>query len=167
MEGPEVDSFRTVLKRAREVKLLPLVVQVEEFEGFLVKRLGSFNRVGCKRAMVSANIQDAERRLDAMKIQRQISPSTTSSRRRFRIAAVARDCSVVPLKGQLHLTKPAVTLECASSKRQCRREDFIPNCMEELQEVARITDIMCKAVQQWQREVAVGVVLSMVTNSVS
>ena len=34
-------------------------------------------------------------------------------------------------------------------------------------EVARISDIMCQAVQQWQREVAVGALSSMVTNSVS
>ena len=34
-------------------------------------------------------------------------------------------------------------------------------------EAARISDIVCQAAQQWQREVAVGALPSMVTNSVS
>ena len=171
VEGPEVDSLRTALKRAKEVKLLPLDVRAHLTE------------LDAKRATVSANIQDAERRLEAMKIQQQSAPPPPPQDADSELRQLRE--TVAQLKGQLHLTKPAVTLECPSSKRQCRREDFVPNCVEELQEwirgrqtdlqdamaagrpdeVARISDIMCQA-QQWQREVAVGVMPSMVTNSV-
>ena len=93
VEGPEVDSLRMALKRAKEVKLLPLDVQVKECEGFLSRARAHLTELDAKRATVSANIQDAERRLDAMKIQlQQSAPYTTSTRRRFRIAAVARGC---------------------------------------------------------------------------
>ena len=184
VEGPEVDSLRTALKRAKEVKLLPLDVQAKECEGFLSRARAHLTELDAKRATVSANIQDAERRLEAMKIQQQSAPPPPPQDADSELRQLRE--TVAQLKGQLHLTKPAVTLECPSSKRQCRREDFIPNCLEELQEwirgrqtdlqdamaagrpheVARISDIMCKAAQQWQREVAVGVMPSMVTNSV-
>ena len=165
--------------------MLPLDVQTKECEGFLSRARAHLTELDAKRATVSANIQDAERKLDAIKIQLQQSapapppPDANSELRQLRE-------TVAQLKGQLHLTKLAVTLECPSSKRQCRREDFIPNCVEELQawirrrqtdlqdamaagrpdEVARISDITCKAAQQWQRD-AIGVMPSMGTNSVS
>ena len=184
VEGPEVDSLRTALKRAKEVKLLPLDVQVKECEGFLSRARAHLTELDAKRATVSANIQDAERRLEAMKIQQQSAPPPPPQDADSELRQLRE--TVAQLKGSLHLTKPAVTLECPNSKRQCRREDFVPNCLEELQEwirgrqtdlqdamaagrpdeVARISDIMCQAAQQWQREVAVGVMPSMVTNSV-
>ena len=75
------------------------------------------------------------------------------------------------MKGQLHGAKPAL-VEGHAPKRICRRdEDFVPMCVEELQEwiagrqvdlneamsvgrpdeVARISTIMCQAAQQWQQ----------------
>ena len=95
VEGPEVDSLRTALKRAKEVKLLPLDVQVKECEGFLSRARAHLTELDAKRAMVSANIQDAERRLETMKIQQQSAPPPPPQDARFRIAAVTRDCCSV------------------------------------------------------------------------
>ena len=96
------------------------------------------------------------------------------------------------LQGQLEGVRPALP-EGQASKRIRRREDFVPNCVDELQdlsfssfsgdkkkarqadlhdamlsgrpdEVARISNIMGHAAQQWQREVAVGTMPAMVTN---
>ena len=135
--------------------------------GFLVKSPGSFDRVGCeaghgerehpgRRTEVGCNENPTSA----------VSPSTTSARRRFRIAAVARDrCSV---KGAVASDQAGsdIGMPLFQASMQEGRFHF------ELRggaadEVARISDIMCKAAQQWQREVAVGVMPSMVTNSVS
>ena len=184
VEGPEVDSLRTALKRAKEVKLLPLDVQVKECEGFLSRARAHLTELDAKRATVSANIQDAERRLEAMKIQQQSAPPPPPQDADSELRQLRE--TVAQVEGSVAFDEADSDIECPSSKRQCRREDFVPNCLEELQEwirgrqadlqdamaagrpdeVARISDIMCQAAQQWQREVAVGVMPSMVTNSV-
>ena len=151
--------------------------------GFLVQSPDTSDRVGAKRAVVSANIQEAAQRLEALKVQQQQfvaappPPFDTESELRQLRETVAQ------LKGQL--IKPAATSEGPVSKRVCRREEFIPNCMEEMQEwiggrqadihealvagrpdeVARISDIVCQAAHQWEREVSAAILPSMVTNS--
>ena len=188
VEGPEVDSLRAALKRAEDVKLTPLDVQAKECEAFLVRARAHLTELDAKRAVVGTNIKEAEQRLEALKIQLQHPapppppfPDAETELRQLRE-------TVAQLKGQLHHTKPAVTVEVPISKRQCRRdEDFVPMCVEELQEsiagrqadlhealvagrpdeAARVSDIMGQAVQQWQREVFASCMPSVVTNRAS
>ena len=187
VEGPEVDSLRAALKRAKDVKLTPLDVQAKECEAFLV-RARAQTELDAKRAVVGTNIKEAEQRLEALKIQLQhLAPPPPPFPDAETEVRQLRE-TVAQLKGQLHHTKPAATVEVPISKRQCRRdEDFVPMCVEELQEwiagrqadlheamvagrpdeAARVSDIMGQAVQQWQREVSVSCMPSVVTNRAS
>ena len=64
VEGP--------LKQAREVKKgLPLDVQITLCEGFLSRARAHLTELGAKRAVVSANIQEAAQRLEAVKVRQQ------------------------------------------------------------------------------------------------
>ena len=133
VEGPEVDSLRAALKRAKDVKLTPLDVQAKECEAFLARARAHLTELDAKRAVVSTNIQEAEQRLEALKIQLQHPvpqppfPDAETELRQLRE-------TVAQLKGQLHHTK-STTVEVPVCKRQCRRdEDFVPMCVEELQE---------------------------------
>ena len=183
VDGPEVESLRAALKRAKEVKVQPVDVQIKECEGFVSRARAHLTELDAKRTTVSTNIRDAEQRLEALKQMQQFSPpppvDAEAELRQLRE-------TVAQMKGQLEVAKPAM-VEGQASKRICRREDYVPNCTEELQEwiagrqadlneamlvgrpdeVARISNIMCQAAQQWQREVAVGMLPSMVTNSAS
>ena len=181
VDGPEVESLRAALKLAKEVKLQPVDVQIKECEGFLSRASAHMAELDVKRTTVSANIHDAEKRLEALKQMQQFSPpppvDAEAEPRQLRE-------EVAQLQGQLEGVKAALA-EGQASKPICRREDFVPNCVEELQvwiggrqadlheamlsgrpdEVARISNIMGHAAQQWQREVAVGMMPSMVTNN--
>ena len=41
LEGPEVEALRVALKRAKEVKMQPVDVQIKECEGFLSRARGA------------------------------------------------------------------------------------------------------------------------------
>ena len=133
MEGPEVESLRAALKRAKKVKkALPLDVHVAECEGFLSRGRAHLTELDAKRAVVSANFQDAEQRLDALKIQFSTLPRHPFRQTRIQTLRQLRE-TVAQLKGQLPSVKPTVTSEGPASKRPCRREEFRPHCVEELQ----------------------------------
>ena len=139
-------------------------VKVKECEGFL-----STSDRAC--------IRDAEQRLEASKQMQQFSPPPPVHAE----AELGQLRKIVAqMKGQSDVAEPTMV------ERICRR-DNVPNCMEKFQEwiagrqadlneamlverpdeVARISNIMCQAAQQWQREIAVGMFSSMVTNSSS
>ena len=183
VEGPEVEASRVALKRAKEVKRQPVDVQIKECEGFLSRARAHLAELDAKRAVVSSNIHEAEQWLAALKQAQQFTPpppvDADEELRQLR-------ATVAQMKGQLQGAKPALE-EGQAPKRVCRREDFVPMCVEELQEwiagrqvdlneamsvgrpdeVARISNIMCQAAQQWQQEVAAGILPSMVSNSAS
>ena len=144
-------------------------IQIRECEGFLCRARAHMAELDAKRTTVSANIQDAEKRLEALKeVQKFAPPPPVDAETELR---QLRE-KVAQLQEQLEGVKPALA-EGSASKRTCRREDFVPNCVEELQkwiggrqadlheamlsgrhdEVARISNIMGHAAQQWQREV--------------
>ena len=146
-------------------------VQIKECEGFLLRGPVASDRVGC---------EEAEQRLTALKHMQQFTPpppvDTEEELRQLR-------ATIAQMKGQV---EGAATVEGQAPKRICRREDFVPMCVEvqewiagrqaDLNEalsvgrpdkIARISNIMCQAAQQWQQEVASGLLPSMVSNSVS
>ena len=182
VEGPEVDSLRAALKRAKDVKLTPLDVQAKECEAFLARARAHLTELDAKRAVAGTNIKEAEQ----IQLQHSAPPPPPVPDAETELRQLRE--TVAQLKGQLHHTKPAATVEVPISKRQCRRdEDFVPMCVEELQEwiagrqadlheamvagrpdeAARVSDIMGQAVQQWQREVSVSCMPSVVTNRAS
>ena len=69
VDGPEVESLRVALKRAKEVKVQPVDVQIKECEGFLSRARAHLTELDAKRTTVSTNI-----RLEALKQMQQFSP---------------------------------------------------------------------------------------------
>ena len=130
VDGPEVESLRAALKLAKEVKVQRVDVQIKECEGFLSRARAHMAELDVKRTTVRANIHDAEKRLEALKQMQQFSPpppvDADAEPRQLRE-------KVAQLQGQLEGVKPALA-EGQASMRICRREDVVPNCVEELQE---------------------------------
>ena len=58
MDGPEVESLRAALKRAKEVKVQFVDIQIKKCEGFLCRARAHMAELDAKRTTVSANIQD-------------------------------------------------------------------------------------------------------------
>ena len=74
VDGPEVESLRAALKRAKEVKVQPVDVQIKECEGFLSRARAHLAELDAKRTTVNVNIHDAEKRLEALQQMQQFSP---------------------------------------------------------------------------------------------
>ena len=72
--GPEVEVLRVALKRAKEVKMQPVDVQIRECEGFLSRARAPLTELDAKRATVSSNIHEAEQRLAALNQTQQFTP---------------------------------------------------------------------------------------------
>ena len=70
---PKAESLRAALKRAKEMKVQP-VVQIKECEGFLSRARAHLAELDAKRTTVSANIQDAVKRLEALKEVQKFAP---------------------------------------------------------------------------------------------
>ena len=85
VDGFEVESLRAALKRAKEVKVQLVDVQIKECEGFLSRARAHLT---CE---ADHSVRDAEQRLEALK-QMQLFFPTTSSGRGSRTPPVARDC---------------------------------------------------------------------------
>ena len=68
VDGPEVESLRAALKRAKEVKVQPVDVQI------LSRARAHLAELDAKRSTVNANIHDAEKRLEALQQMQQFSP---------------------------------------------------------------------------------------------
>ena len=74
-EGPEVEGLRTALKRAESDMLIaPIDVQVKECESFLKRARLHMEELDQKRLAVGASIDDAEKRLAALKLQQECAP---------------------------------------------------------------------------------------------
>ena len=63
------------MKRAKGVRQQPLDVQIKDCDVFLSRARSHLAELDTKRAMVSANIHEAEQLLDALKTQLQQSSS--------------------------------------------------------------------------------------------
>ena len=191
VEGPEIESLRVAFKRAKEVKVQPVDVQIKECEGFLIRARAHLTELDAKRTTVSTNIREAEQRLEALKQIQFVIPPLAPVDAEAEIRQLR--ATVAQMKGQLEGAQPAMA-EGQAPKRICRREDFVPIVRGRIvgvdrretgrlagrqvdlnevmsvgrpDEVARISNIMCQAAPQWQQEVATGILPSMVSNNVS
>ena len=158
VDGPEVESMRAALKRAKEVKVQPVDI---ECEGFLSRARAHLTELDAKRTTVSTN---------NLRCRTAVGSAETSNSFPHYLELRQLRETVAQMKEQLEVAKP-VMVEGQASKRISKREDYVPNCMEELQEwiagrqadlneamlvgrpdeVARISNIMCQAAQQSTR----------------
>ena len=169
MEGPEVDMVRNAYKRALEaVRGAPIDVQVKECESFLARARSHLEELDCKRATIIQNIESSEKRLEELRAQQTTTspPDGSSEVHQLRGRVAQLQAQVDSLR-----TVPSVDYQGPNPKRTCRREEFVPHCDEEMQEwiegrqrdlqaailagqlpeVARISQLLSKAAQEWQQ----------------
>ena len=141
---------RNAYKRALEaVRGTPIDVQVKECESFLAKARSHLEELDSKRATIIQNIPDA-----------------SSEVHELRGRVVQSQAQVDSFR-----TVPSADCQGPNPKRTCRREEFVPHCDEEMQEwiearqrdlqaailagqlpeVARISQLLSKAAQEWQQ----------------
>ena len=172
MEGPEVDLVRAAHKRAQEaVKGVPVDVQIKECESFLARARTHLEELDTKRATVSQNIAMSEKRLAELKALAQVAPAPQDD------AAEVQQLRglVSQLQTQIDSLRSGPTPDSRSDgpmpKRTCRREEFIPQCDEEMEEwmagrhkdlqvamesgklpeVARVSQLMTNAAREWHQ----------------
>ena len=75
-QSPVEKTF--ALKRAKELKVQLVDVQIKECEGFLSRARAHLTELDAKRSTVSANIRDTEQRLEALKQRQQFAPPPDS-----------------------------------------------------------------------------------------
>ena len=172
MEGPKVDLVRAAHKRAQEaVKGVPVDVQIKECESFLARARTHLEELDTKRATVSQNIAMSEKRLAELKALAQVALAPQDD------AAEVQQLRglVSQLQTQIDSLRSGPTPDSRSDgpmpKRTCRREEFIPQCDEEMEEwmagrhkdlqvamvsgklteVARVSQLMTNAAREWHQ----------------
>ena len=127
VDGPKVESLRAVLKRVKDVKVQPVDVQGVRF---LVEGPRTSHRVGREAHDSECEHSQCGEAAGGVAINAAVFPTSTS-RRRSRIPAVAREGC--PIAGTVGRCQASHCPDGRVSKRSQRREDFVPNCVDELQ----------------------------------
>ena len=170
---PEVESLRVVLKRAMEVKVQPVDVQIKETGP------GEFDTVGCEAGHSENEHARCRTVAGSVETNAAVFSTTTSGRgsrtpgrceRRFGAVGSRKTSDGGGTSIQAHLQerrfRPKLRgiagVDCRKTGRFERGD-----VGGETRRCRGISNIMCHAAQQWQREVAVGMFPSMVTNSAS
>ena len=170
MDGPEVDSLRAAHKRAQEaVKGVPVDVRIKECEAFLARAASHLEELDTKRATKCQNIESSRKRLAELMAQSQvIAPPVNEGEE-----------EVQQLRGMVSQLQAQIDAMRSNPsrdnrpviKRQCRREEFVPQCDEEMEEwlagrhadlqtalatgqlpeVARVSQLMTAAAEDWHQ----------------
>ena len=170
--GEEVDAIKIALDRARvAAQEIPLTEQIADCNGFVERAQKRLVKLEAERDAENALLEEGRARLALLEAQAaarvvgQPPPAPT--------AVSDLEAEVSRLKAELAATRAAVVdpdCQDPDPKRPCRREEFIPNCDEEMQEwmedrhkdqqeamvagrlseVARVSRLLTKAAQEWQ-----------------
>ena len=168
IDGSEVDSIREALEHAKKAAQTPPVeTQIRDCEQFLVRARAHLEAIDAWRATVVASIEEGSKKLESLKVLQQNQPPVPDS-----LSEVQRlQALVAQLQSQLvQVAGPTpMTVDIPSSKRARLREDFVPSCVEEMQqwvwdrqqdlhaatmagrpeEVERISQLIIHGAQEW------------------
>ena len=170
MEGPEVESVRAAHKRAQEaVQGAPLDIQIKECESFLSRATSYLEELDAKWA-ICQNIEMSRIRLAELKAQAIAPPVQEDGAEVQQLNGL-----VSQLQAQIDALRQNPSRDNQPEgpvlKRVRRREDFVPQCNEEMEEwmagrhadlqtamasgqlpeVARVSQLMTNAVQEWRQ----------------
>ena len=124
MEGPEVESVRASHKRAQKaVQGVPFDIQIKEWESFLARATSHLEELDTKRAVICQNIEMSKKRLEELKASQFHLPFG----RRCRSAPVASTDRASEFQSGQQTRR-------ASSQEAMSREDFVPQCNEDMEE---------------------------------
>ena len=169
IEGSEIDTIRSALERAKKASQAPpLESQIRDCEQFLVRARAHLEELDTQRATVA---NEHRGRVEAIGIVESAEAKSASTRHDVRSAEVASigGPAAVPTCTGWRCRTNNDTNGLPPIIKRCRREDFIPNYHEEmqewmqgrqadlqtavgagqLQEVARISKLLTTAAQEW------------------
>ena len=169
IDGSEVDAIREALERAKKAAQSPPVeTQIRDCEQFLVRARAHLEAIDAQRATVVASIEEGSKRLESLKVVQQTqppqTPDTSSEVQRLQALVAQLQSQLVQVQGPTPMT-----VEIPTSKRARLREDFVPSCVEEMQqwvwdrqqdlqsatmagrpeEVGRISQLIIQGAQEW------------------
>ena len=164
MAGPEVDSLRAAHKRAQEaVKGVPVDVRIKECEAFLARAASHLEELDTKRATKCQNIESSRKRLAELMAQSQvIAPPVNEGEEEVQQLRGM----VSQLQAQIDAMRSNPSRDNRPDgpvvKRQCRREEFVPQCDEEMEEwlagrhadlqtALRVCQLMTAAAEDWHQ----------------
>ena len=121
---------------------------------------GASDRVGCEEGNSEREHPRGRTAADSVEANAAVHPTPSSGRGRRTPAVASDSCPDEGATGRREASNGG------PSTQACLREDLAMSA-ERPDEVARISNIMCQAAQQWQQEVAAGILPSMVSKSAS
>ena len=169
IDGSEVDTIREALERAKKAAQTPPVeTQIRDCEQFLVRARALLEAIDVQRATVVASVEEGSKWLESLKVLQQNQPppvpNMLSEVQRLQALVAQLQSQFVQVAG-----RTPMTVDIPSSKRARLREDFVPSCVEEMQqwvwdrqqdlqaatmvgrpeEVGRISQLIIEGAQEW------------------
>ena len=172
--GAEVDAIKTALDRARvAAQEKPLTEQIAECKGFVERAQRRLSKLEAERDAENALLEEGRARL--ARLQAQAATHTTAP------PPPPVTTNVSELEAEVSRLRAELAARANPSrdsrpegpvlKRQCRREEFVPQCDEEMEEwlagrhadlqtalatgqlleVARLSQLMTTAAEEWHQ----------------
>ena len=177
-DSTEAQILRDALKQARRsAQEQPISAQIKDTEEFIARSTNRLQVLAQKRSEEEQLLKDATARLARLR-ELEAGPvchptaldvQVAELKAKLAVMEAERDARDAEMRGSPSVVDP--DSQDPVPKRPCRREEFIPNCDEEMQEwmedrhkdlqaamvaghlpeVARVSHLLTKAAQEWQQ----------------